>query len=400
MGFLAGRRAPRTLAGMMAASVAAQTWALTRAQPVVGDAVIFLDGAHRLLRHVPLLDVQKSYAAYIALVAAAQWLHLGVWGVPALQCALSALGGWALYELGAALAGPPAGLLAAALLLLNPDLLRWNVLLLTDGLYITLLAVSVWAVWRARLGPWHLRAGAPALTLATAAVRPDGWPLPLVALLWWLLARRPRKTWAWVAALALIAGFGWGMLRLRVFVAGIQYETPLGALEHHVVIWGYGAGRGPAVPSKDWRTVGDYVLAHPVGTLTLMAERAGVEYAHVRPFYSWRHNLAVLLTYPWLYGFALLGAWRRRQDPLCPLLVAVIGYHTLIVAAFFADWDGRFLLHFFPLIGVLAACGVVTTVAPQREDRGPSVTPANLLAGAAVARPIAHRAFVNDPSTA
>jgi hypothetical protein len=93
--------------------------------------------------------------------------------------------------------------------------------------------------------------------------------------------------------------------------------------------------------------------------MKLAALRVAAEFGHVRPFYSTLHNIAILLFLPPIYGFALYGFYQRRNEPLALLIIAIVLYHTLIIAAFFADWDCRFLLHFFPLIGVLSSSGAV-----------------------------------------
>jgi len=98
-------------------------------------------------------------------------------------------------------------------------------------------------------------------------------------------------------------------------------------------------------------------VRNPVRTLAVAGLRVAAEFGHVRPFYSMRHNVAILLSLPVIYIFALYGFYQLRSDSLVLLIGSVILYHTAIIAAFFADWDGRFLLHFFPLIGLLSAAG-------------------------------------------
>jgi hypothetical protein len=64
---------------------------------------------------------------------------------------------------------------------------------------------------------------------------------------------------------------------------------------------------------------------------------------------------------------AVYGSYKLQNEPLVLLMIAIIFYHTLIIAVFFADWDGRFLLHFFPLIGVLSALELITWCTCQRK---------------------------------
>jgi hypothetical protein len=96
-----------------------------------------------------------------------------------------------------------------------------------------------------------------------------------------------------------------------------------------------------------------------VSTLKLTGLRVAAEFGHVRPFYSKLHNTALLLFLPTIYASAVYGFYKLRTEPLVLLVIAIVLYHTLIIAAFFADWDGRFLLYIFPLIGVLSSSGTV-----------------------------------------
>ena len=96
-----------------------------------------------------------------------------------------------------------------------------------------------------------------------------------------------------------------------------------------------------------------------MSTLKLTGLRVAAEFGHVRPFYSKLHNTALLLFLPTIYASAVYGFYKLRTEPLVLLVIAIVLYHTLIIAAFFADWDGRFLLYIFPLIGVLSSSGTV-----------------------------------------
>src|SRR6202171_4810724 len=91
-----------------------------------------------------------------------------------------ALAGLALYELTKHLAGRLAGLLAAILFLLNPDIFRWNLFVFTDALYIYFVILACWAIWKAS-GNLLTKTLSFAVVLFASSIRPNGWPLPLIA---------------------------------------------------------------------------------------------------------------------------------------------------------------------------------------------------------------------------
>lgn len=164
------KRPRRILAALIAASAAVQLVLLhLHSVSTAGDGPLYLDGARRLVSGVPLLDIQRSYSGYIALLALLERLHLGLFGLGIVQVALLEFAGLALFAMGESLAGPEAGLWAAGLVLLNPDVFRWNLYVLSDGTYIAGLAIAVWAIWRS--GNASLKARIAAFIAALAA----GW---------------------------------------------------------------------------------------------------------------------------------------------------------------------------------------------------------------------------------
>ena len=92
----------------------------------------------------------------------------------------------ALASLGATLGGLPAGVLSAAFLLANPDVIQWHAYILTDSLYISTVVIAVWVVWRAadRGGAWYVLA--LLVLLPARSVRPTGLLLLPVAGGFWV----------------------------------------------------------------------------------------------------------------------------------------------------------------------------------------------------------------------
>jgi len=282
-------------------------------------------------------------------------------GVVTVQICLAAVAGLALYELAKHLAGRTAGLLATVLFLLNPDIFRWNLFVLTDALYIDFVILACWATWKTSGSSLWTKTLAFAVVLFASSIRPNGWPLPLIAVSYWILLQLKHSLAKVVLIAALFISFGYGLSRVQFFVSGIGNESPLRALNNKVIVWGYPPASGRVVGSEsvDWRKLCLYVVRNPLSTMKVAGSRVAAEFGHVHPFYSRRHNVALLLFLPAIYASAVCGFFQLRNEPLVLLMIAIILYHTLIIAAFFADGDGRFLLYFFPLIGVLSSSGAV-----------------------------------------
>jgi hypothetical protein len=256
-----------------------------------GDSLRYVDRANRVFHHVEFSGKQGSYSGYIFFLVFLRYLHLSSVGVVTVQICVSAAAGLALYELAKHLAGRMAGLLAAFLFLLNPDIFRWNLFVLTDALYIDFVILAWWAIWKASGSLWA-KTLSFAVVLFPSSIRPNGWPLPLIAVSYWILLQLKNRLAKLVLIAALFISFGYGLSRVRFFVSGIENESPLRALANRVIIWGYPHPFEGATTSNsvDWRKMGLYVVRNPISTTKVAGLRVAAEFGHVRPFYSDRSS--------------------------------------------------------------------------------------------------------------
>jgi hypothetical protein len=345
---------------------------------VRGDGIWYVALAERLARGEVSPGHAWSRLGYVALIAGSLRVGLGLGGVVAVQMVIAAAAAVALFDLGRRLAGARAGLLSVALFAANPDVVRWHAYILTDSLYISVVVLATWLTFRAaeRGRLWYLAASA--VLLASILVRPNGWCLVAVAPCYWLArsALSPRARLAAVAGVLFIFVAGFAVL-LEALPRLRGATTLEELLRRGEVIAGYPEGRlvMPADPVPEpGRVPGatGYVLRHPGACLRLAAVRVFTELAHSRPFYSRRHNTLILLFLPPLYALAIVGLLRTWWTPLAPLLLAVIVAHLLVQAANYADWDGRFLLYVFPLIGVFSSAGFAAACRWLRGAARPS----------------------------
>ncbi len=334
------------------------------------DSTLYVDGARALLSGEGLEARQPSYLGYISLVALAEWLRLGLFGLVVMQVAAATLAAAVVYRIAAELAGPLAGVLSVVLLTLDAHSNRWHAYVLSDSIYTSMLVVAA----RLAYQPGTKPAAAAVLGVA-ALVRPEGWFLiPAVAIFWvWRDISRPALRWVSLAGVAA-CGASLVLLVAPRLSGNLQAVGPGEMLRSGQTIWDYGGLRlqMPDEPVLDapggsaGRAVA-YAVKHPVSTLTLMAARLGVHVAHVRPFYSLRHNLLILLWLLPVYGLGVYGWSRLRQHPLVRWCLVVIATQALVVALTHADWDGRYLAHVLPLWYPLAACGLVMVVPGRRR---------------------------------
>lgn len=328
------------------------------------DTTVYRSGAAHLLARQPLEGKEPSYVGYISVMAVCRMLGVGERGVVVLQIAVAAAAALALYRLGSRLCGANGGVAAAAFFILNVDVARWHVYLLTDSLYMSCVALTTWLVDRATRGSRWLYLAAGGAVLMTALLRPNGWLFVPLALGYWIHRTAWGRQLKWAATAGLLCVFATIMVHAGPSRRAIERERPDLALREGVIIWHFDTWRllMPAEPQPESQSLMNsigYGMRHPWATGRLAATRVAVELAHVRPFYSTAHNALVLAMLAFTYPLSVAALVRYRRDPVARLMAAVIGSDLLVVAATFADWDGRFLSHTFPLIGVFAGCGFV-----------------------------------------
>src|SRR5262245_40403462 len=146
------------------------------------------------------------YIGYNALVAITQALGSGPSGVLAVQILVAACAAAALFDLGREVRGRWAGVLAASVFIIDYDIARWHLYLLTDSLYISLVAIVTWAAHRAVGRGIGAYLGASCLLLVTALMRPNGWVMiPIVAIYWTLRSERRGAFKTAAAALVVVS---------------------------------------------------------------------------------------------------------------------------------------------------------------------------------------------------
>lgn len=343
------------------------------------DSQRYITGAEALLRG-PLQGKASSYIGYVLFVALSKAAGLGLAGAVLGQIVLAALASGALYDLARRLGGDRAGVIAAGFVIVNPDVVRWHHYVLTDSPYTSLVVLCGWAFRRgADLGgSWYFWASCVALV--AALVRPNGWILLPLACTYWIhrAVRRSRPRRLWVVAVFILSGLA--LIRIPFFREVIGRESLDVMLLRGEVIWGHAEGRlempRAELAERGWSPAAHYVLRHPLASARLAGARVLAELSHVRPFYSARHNVGTAVVVGSLYllaGVGLAAVWREST---AKLLLGMIAAHLALVGVTFADWDGRFLLHVLPLIGIFSACGVARLTARLAPpSHPPRITP-------------------------
>lgn len=327
------------------------------------DSGRFTDGASAILNGERLHGRQYSYMAYIIILALLEYIGLSYDWMVAVQSAFTIGAAFALYFLGKELGGYLAGLLAAALLVENPDLAIWNAYILTDALYTSCAAITIYFVYMAfkQKGAW-LPLAIIAMFLS-ALIRPTGWilfPAVGIFLFFKIFATIKARVMGIAAVCSVFIALA---LFVPAFSKGIEGIEPVKMLTQGTIIWGYDGWRmempqEPGLEDKNWVGGLTYVYKHPVASISLALTHVSVELARVRPYYTVRMNIRLAVMVAVLYFFAAIGMFACARRPLAHLLMAVIAGNILIIAIAYATYNARLLLHFLPFVMVFTATGM------------------------------------------
>lgn len=305
------------------------------------------------------------------------WLRLGLggWGIVAGQLAVAALAARAVYAGTRRLADGrrEAAALATLLFIAWPDVQRFNVFLLTESLFISLVALSFGAFTRLRGGRWADWVLLLGLLALTVLARPNGFLVALAAALAGLdaLRRHPvRRAWHLaLLGLLLATPLLWRALnhQLETYYLMDTYQrgelifrSPLWLVQPAAPLDMPPPGTGPAL------RVLYFAVHNPLYMLRLMGGKLFVFLSYLKPHYSLLHRaLGVLVLWP---GYLLAaraagqaGIWR----PARVFLAAVPLLQAAIISLTVDDWDVRFLAPVLVAVFVLALLRLLRHVKVQ-----------------------------------
>ncbi len=303
------------------------------------------------------------------------------------QALAGGLGVWMVALLGARLAGPRAGLAAAAIAACYPPLVWIAAYAFSEAVFWPLGLLTAWIFDRAH----HAAAPSTRIRLAfvtgvlagaAVLVRPAMLFFLLLAGPWWLWKRGPAP----VAALALGALLMIGPWTARNFQ--VHERFVLVASEGGVTFW---TGNHPlAVGDGD-------MAANPaikLDNLALRARHPGVSEEDMEPIY-YREALAWMRTHPWdwlrlmarkaFYLIVPIGPSYTLHSPLY-FWASVVSYGLLLPVALAGAWRQRASLAALPGLWLLVASAVAVCFVffPQERFRIPVIDPALIIAAGAL----------------
>ena len=114
----------------------------------------------------------------------------------------------------------------------------------------------------------------------------------------------------------------------------------------------------------------EFIIKNPVYWIKLFCGKLFMYITHIRPYWSWGHNIWVILLIWPCYYFSLVVLKRKLISR--PLIISTITYmaiHCLIVSNTWADWDARFFVPIYPILAILGAIGLNFTLESTTRNK-------------------------------
>ena len=328
------------------------------------DSALYIANAQRLLQGEFRYDSNFWYSGYSAFLAVVWGLGGGVRQAVWLQIALSGGAALALWQAVHRLSGAPrTAYLAVLFYLLWFKIHQWNMILYTESLFTSCCIFSFALLVLARRR-WQV--GLAGLLIGyTALVRPSGYCF-LLGVAAYGVVRLRRTTLNPAAWWLLAGGVGVGLLLLlnKMLASYILVESYARA---EIIYPGLTLGLQPpaalvlpAATLPPLVRLLAFVASNPLYFCKLAVIKLLLFISNVKPYFSWRHNLAITLVLWPLYYFAFRGGQKLllRHAAATGFIVAFAGAQAITVALTTENWDGRFLIPVLPFVFTLAALGL------------------------------------------
>jgi hypothetical protein len=284
------------------------------------------------------------------------------------QIAVSAVAVFALYRTVETISSSRAAFFSCLLYLLWLDNIRWNVLVMSESLFGSIVILVLYTLSHYREG---FRSGVLLFTLVIVAVftRPTGM-LMVVAAIAFLMHRHhvwiaASKYWSMGACLLIIFILTWSALKLShtwdftdQYFRGnvITYADTWPGDKTYIQLDPGNIDEERQIREPIMKAI-IFVVYHPGHVFMVSALKLFYLLSGIRPYYSLTHNLGTMLWMTLIYvGFGR-GLRAVRSSPFKTAVLALIVVNCLLVAATTADWDNRFYIPMEAGVIVLASVG-------------------------------------------
>ena len=354
------------------------------------DSAAYLEAADYIITHGELQDVHHLfYTVPILIMTVTRLLFPGeIIPILLFQCILSWVATILLYKSAVTIFNSKmAGLMAGVIFLLWLDNIHWNITTMTESIACSIYCFVVYVLSRWQDRPKDIFRLAILLVFAFFS-RPTGIVI-IIGVFVFLIAHHwgtLREKRPMLVAIALIGTI------LIVFSADRMldhWNFTEQYMKGNIITYADVVKDRPLFhesltidppPSKTFSTskspigrIVSFIYDNPIYFLKTASLKVSYLVAFVRPYYSWSHNIYLMLWISFVYVSFVLG-WRTTTNlPVKIFAAATIILNCGLIAISSVDWDNRFYIPMEPGIVLLAGGGAAMLVRWIRVMRSGSV---------------------------
>lgn len=315
------------------------------------------------------------YLSYVIFITLSKLISREYWFIILLQTLLSGLSVVALYKSSILIFRKESvAFITSIFHILFLEIGSWNFYVLTESFYVSMACFNIYWVTKSYLNPTKKNIMLCAvISLVTFFAKPTGISF-LIAIIMLIVIYHKEKV------LELKSSIVTGILIASIFVLYIGLNM---MLQTFILIENYTKGEivygitslpnNPHlrsltietsnielhIPSKNHPPilrVSLFFIQNPLFMAKLTISKLIYFLAHVKPYFSFLHNIfIVLFLYP-VYYFSILSFKRKNiHSPLMAYFITIIAINCIIVSLTSEDWDGRFIMPILPVFFLLAA---------------------------------------------
>ncbi|WP_422360855.1 hypothetical protein [Reichenbachiella sp.] len=324
------------------------------------DSELYLLDAQSILRGEFPSGRSIMYVSYSMLLAVVQGVELNIVWIVTLQLAASLLAMVAIFRLASSLfKSDHAGSCAALLYVLWVKVHQWNFIIYTDSLFTSFSIISFVLFYFSTSKKNYFLASI--VFLFAVFIRPNGIGL-FIAMIGFLITKLPKGLNE-VSRKSVLFGTSIALLLLINQLLEPHVGSFINSYAQAEII--YPNRRLFFLPPETLYTPDQrlpalmqliqFAFYNPIYFAKLFSLKSILFLANIKPYFSWIHNMVIVLyLYP-IYYFSFLGIRQIKDKGIIVFVSFFIGLQTLVVGLTSENWDGRFVLPVLPLVFVLAS---------------------------------------------
>jgi len=306
------------------------------------------------------------YAGYIAILALSKLIFGSIYCSIFLQCALSLIAVISFFNaLERIFKNTNIAFFSTLPVILYYPIQIWNMCLLTESIYISLILLFIWAYSLLNKKKWFYLIS---IAVAASITRPNGGILIITLIILyiydqWTTNRQFAKRLLGASILICIPC----LILFLQYSTDVYLQFLMQSFNKGEIICGYSGWIVPvnsinaeSIHNNSISQVLTLMLKYPLEYIQLACYRFLALWSDIRPYYSFSHNLYIIVSLSLLYIFAGIGLIRyaKKYSDLFMLTISYCVFNSLIIMITYADWDGRFLAPLLPVVFIWSGLGI------------------------------------------